>query len=310
VLIRTFIRFSLRILFTIVLLFISSGNTNAEVKNGLDFLNVPVGTRAAGMGGAFIAVADDASAAYWNPAGLTRVQRQILFSHNAYIVDMKQEYLSAVTNFGRWSIAGSFNIFDVGTIEQLDNSGEPTGSEEFRPYDLAAGFSIATEALEDLSLGTTVKAIMSDIGVETTAGVLFDVGAIWEGLADGFTVGMAVRNLGPSFTYIDEPFDAPLSIRGGAAYRFGLSSVNSNIVVSMDVERMTGGDAETFIGGEWYYGEYLCGRLGARPNHDTQKYSAGFGVHYRDFIFDYAYLPFKSDLGNSHRMGVTYTFRR
>ncbi len=308
---RTCFDTSLRLAGTILILAVSTGTAAAEVSSGLEFLNIPVGTRASGMGGAFIAVADDASAAYWNPAGLTRVEPQVLFSHNSYIVDMKQEYLAAATNFGRWSVAGSFNIFDVGTIEKRDETGELVGSGEFRPYDLSAGFSVATEVLDDLSLGATVKGVMSDIDVQTASGVLFDVGAIWEGLADGLTLGMAVRNLGPSLTFIEEPFDPPLSMRGGLAYRLGTQGENgSSFVLSMDIERMRGGDVETFVGGEWYYGQYLCGRLGARPNSDTQKYGVGFGARYREFVIDYAYLPFRSDLGNSHRLGVTYMFRR
>ncbi len=308
---KTGIQVSVPTLITFILLLMFHGSGIAEVVNGLDFLNVPVGARASGMGGAFVAVADDASAAYWNPAGLSRVGPQILFAHNAYIVDMKQEYVSAVTQFGEWTVAGSFNIFDIGTIEKRDDSGALLG--EFRPFDLSLGISVAYPVLEDLSLGATAKGIMSDIDIETATGFLFDVGAIWEvtvGPVDGLSAGLAVRNLGPSLKFIDEPFDAPLSVRGGLAYRRDMPAVGSRLVLSFDMESMRGGDFETFVGGEWYYGEYISGRLGMNPNSDTRDFATGFGAHYRDFVVDYAYVPFTSNLGSSHRIGVTYTFRR
>jgi len=298
-------------LFPLVSLLLASPPACAQVTTGLDFLNIGVGARASGMGGAFVAVADDASAAYWNPAGLSRVTPQVLFVHNAYIVDMRQEYISAATRIGKWSIAGSFNILDVGSLEKRDDTGALLG--EFRPFDLALGFSAAYEVRDGLSLGGTAKGVMSDIDVETATGVLFDVGAIWEmpsyGPVSGLSVGMAVRNIGQSVAFIEEPVDPPMGVRGGLAYRLGLPAANSNVVVSYDVERMQGGEVESFFGGEWYYGEYISGRLGLQAA-DTQDIATGFGAHYRNFVVDYAFVPFEFDLGSAHRIAVTYLFRR
>jgi len=42
----------------------------AQVNAGVLFLRIPTGARAAGMGGTFVAMADDATATHWNPAGL------------------------------------------------------------------------------------------------------------------------------------------------------------------------------------------------------------------------------------------------
>lgn len=51
-------------------------------KYAAEFLRIGVGSRALGMGGAFVAVADDGTASYWNPAGLGNLpQHQIHFSH-------------------------------------------------------------------------------------------------------------------------------------------------------------------------------------------------------------------------------------
>jgi hypothetical protein len=56
--------------------------TEASNKYAAEFLRVGAGARAVGMGGAFAAVADDASAAYWNPAGLPYIgSREVLYQH-------------------------------------------------------------------------------------------------------------------------------------------------------------------------------------------------------------------------------------
>jgi hypothetical protein len=297
------------IVLAVVVLSALAGRIEGQtVQNGIDFLNIPAGVRASGMGGAFVAVADDASAAYWNPAGLRRVRPQVLFAHNAYLLDMRQEYVSAATQFERFSVAGSFNVLDVGSIEKTDESGNVLG--EFRPFDIALGVSAAYGLTEALSVGGTVKGILSDIDTETATGYLFDVGALWEGgLIEGLSVGFAARNIGPSLTFIEESFDAPLNVRGGVAYRFGVPSAQSHVVLAFDAEWLRGGESRVFAGGEWYYGEYLVGRLGL-VDVDTQDFAAGLGARYHDFIIDYAYVPFNSDLGNTQRIGLIYTFRR
>ena len=63
---------------------------------GLTFLKIGVG-RCTGMGDAFVAVADDASAAYWNPAGLALVGgRQAVVNHIDWIADINHEYVAVV----------------------------------------------------------------------------------------------------------------------------------------------------------------------------------------------------------------------
>src|SRR5437016_158316 len=58
------------------------------------FLRIGVGARAEGMGETFVAVANDPSAIYWNPAGLASLQRtEIAESHVEWPAQISYDHL-------------------------------------------------------------------------------------------------------------------------------------------------------------------------------------------------------------------------
>ncbi len=67
-----------------------------------EFLKIPVGPRAMGMGGAFAAISDDATASYWNPAGMVYLPyREVLFQHQEKFGSLlNHDYVSAVIPLG------------------------------------------------------------------------------------------------------------------------------------------------------------------------------------------------------------------
>ena len=70
-----------------------SDNVTNVATTSASFLEIGVGSRAVGMGGAFVATANDASAMYWNPAGLGRINRAgIFFVHTRWIADITFDY--------------------------------------------------------------------------------------------------------------------------------------------------------------------------------------------------------------------------
>ena len=75
------------------------GGQRAGISS-LQFLKLGAGARAAGMGEAFVAVADDASALYYNPAGLAQFDdNEIMFTHTTWLIDLEHEFLGAVYRF-------------------------------------------------------------------------------------------------------------------------------------------------------------------------------------------------------------------
>ena len=83
----------------IALIIITSGvKSYANVSSAaVLFLRIAAGARAAGMGEAFVAVTDDASSLFWNPAGLVQApENQVFVAHTEYVADIRHEYLGAM----------------------------------------------------------------------------------------------------------------------------------------------------------------------------------------------------------------------
>jgi hypothetical protein len=79
---RTGRDFLARIVFFSLPLALSLAGVARADKYAGEFLRVPAGARAVGMGGAFVSLANDGSASWWNPAGLALLgQREILYQH-------------------------------------------------------------------------------------------------------------------------------------------------------------------------------------------------------------------------------------
>ena len=74
----------------------------ASTKPGFAFLKLGVGARAMGMGSAYVALADDPTAVYWNPAGLAGAEgAQVVVMHNEWIQDFRQEFAAVSRDLGK-----------------------------------------------------------------------------------------------------------------------------------------------------------------------------------------------------------------
>ncbi len=125
------------------------------------FLKIGVGGRAAALGEAFVAVANDASALYWNPAGLVQFQEnQVIFSHNSWVVDINHEFLGAVYHLDE---TNSFGIsLTALTMQDMKVTTEfaPFGTGEYFGFsDLAIGVTYSRKMTDQFSFGGTIKYI-------------------------------------------------------------------------------------------------------------------------------------------------------
>ena len=151
----------------LIVIIAAAGILSAQTKTGstaAPFLNIGIGPRAAAMGGAFVATANDVTALYWNPAGASRAEfSSALFTHSTWFADINYNWAGAMLNMGGSGTLGlTFMYLDYGDME-VTTLREPDGTGEmFNPKDMAFGLSYAYNLTDRFSVGLSVKYIKSE----------------------------------------------------------------------------------------------------------------------------------------------------
>jgi hypothetical protein len=288
--------------------------------SGLLFLRLGVGERAAGMGEAYTALAQDATALYWNPAGLASVQgTELHLMHHEWMLSLRQEFAGVAHATDLGTFAFGFTALNMSEMERREEvpTSEPLG--HFSAFDLAFHLGYGRNVMDVLDVGLAVKYVYSRLDEESAKGVLVDLGLRHESMIPGLTMAAAVLSLGPRFKYIDEEFDAPTTIKLGGAYTLPVSAGEGKINLAYDLLLLSDSDTQTddilaqskalnarhHFGAEFDYRGQAALRAGYKAGYDSQSLTFGAGISWQHFIFDYAFLLVDNDLGNAHRLGVT-----
>ncbi|MCB1161089.1 MAG: PorV/PorQ family protein [Candidatus Krumholzibacteriia bacterium] len=288
--------------------------------SGLLFLRLGVGERAAGMGEAYTALAADATALYWNPAGLAAVERtQVHFMHNEWISSVRQEFagLAHPTRYGTFAVGiTGLNMDELELREELPSS-EPLG--HFSAFDIAVHGAYGRELLPGVQAGLGVKWIYSRLYEENAKGFLVDLGLRHETKIPGLTLGAALLHFGAKFKYVSEEFDAPRTIKLGAAWLAPFHPAEGDVRLAYDLLLLSDSDTSTdadlgaskslnarnHVGVEYDYQGLAALRAGYKAGYDSQGLSVGAGLRWHQVMFDYAFLAVSNDLGSVHRLGLT-----
>lgn len=278
----------------------------------LPFLEIGVGARPAALGGAYVALASDATATYWNPAGLLGIQRNdVLGVHNAWIQDLRQEFIGAGIHRGRHAFGVSFIGMYTSDIEGRDETGALDGPFGFS--DNAFSLSYAYQLAQPLGVGGTVRYVRESVvgaadGDFALSGWAFDIGADWVTPLQGVKMAAALRNLGGQLSYNFDgalSFDLPTSFQGGVAYV--MKNQTGGFTVSADILATKGQDVSPRAGVEYAYREQF--RLGAGYAGGLDNENVSFGLGYTNKLnVYYAYIPISNDLGSSHRLSLGYAW--
>jgi hypothetical protein len=158
------------------------------------YLRLGAGVRALGMGGAFVAVANDATAGYWNPAGLAQLAKpQLIGMYSLLALDRRYNYVAAAYPLRR---AGTISLgwvnYGVANLEARDANGALTG--EFANGENALLISCGKNLRTDIALGATVKLLRHDLAGRSASGAGYDLG-VWLRPREYLALGASAQNL-------------------------------------------------------------------------------------------------------------------
>jgi tetratricopeptide (TPR) repeat protein len=271
------------------------------------------GSRPLAMGGAFAAVADDATATMWNAGGLGLVSRFEIQASQTHFFDagVTESYLSIVKPDWRWGTA-SFTLrhFGVGGVDQRDERNtvlaENLSDSQTeatlgygRPWGEMWTFGLAVKARRQSLAGFSATGLGMDVGMTGHPGML--LGGRFPWLRD-LTTGLSLTNLlRPSMRLVNESVADPSAVRVGFGYTHDLPGMRT-LLATLDIEKAGDVGAHLHAGAELRVHPMLALRAGLRSTGLT----AGTGIAWHDFRMDYAFE--NNPLGDVQRVGLSYSF--
>jgi len=315
----TFRKYILPLFAALILLVIPLQGQGLEkvAQSGMSWLSIPVGARGAALGNAYIAIANDASSVFWNPAGLafTSGIRGFL-TQTQWIADINVNAGVASYNAGDWGVFGlGFLSMDWGTLHgtrraQNDQGFVETG--EFSPSDWSIMLSYARRISNSFSIGGTVKYISENLGSNMTGTFdnpkeytaemdlfAFDFGTTYYTGYKDLRFAMTLQNFGPEQRYVSEFFSLPLTFTIGLAMdvtQLWTEQSNHSITMSIDAVHPRDFSERLHIGAEYSFQNMIYLRGGYKSNYDEQDLTLGGGVHYAfgdiELGLDYSYVAF------------------
>lgn len=305
----------------------ASAASSAEGTSGATFLKLGSGARAGAMADAFTAVADDAFAAYYNPAGLARLPgTQLGGAHSALFQGVSYQSLALVVPFGkangreriqtdnnRHALGLSIYYLGVGDIERrTGDSTTPVGT--FNSADSAYAVTYAHAPNDRLSLGFTGKYIHQTIDTYSANAMAADLGVLYRvnpHTEKPVNLGMSIRNIGKKIGFVSSQADPlPTTVVVGAA-----AALSKGFTMDLDLGKARDSDVYAALGmeGRRNLSEGVGGavRFGytssRRDNGGLSGVTAGGGLSFNKANFDFAWIPFGA-LGDAFRFSLLVKF--
>ena len=287
------------------------------------------------MGESFVAVANDVSALYWNPAGLTQfTTNQAMASHTEYVVDIKHDFFGAVYHLSEEDAVGvSFSSLHMDEME-ITTETQPFGTGRFFKFgDVAAGLTYSRRMTDQFSFGATVRYVEETLDVLKMRSVMVDLGTFyWTGL--GTTrFAVAISNFGAdvspkgtvrTFNNAEitefQSFSVPTVFKLGVAFE-PFQTDDQRLTASVQLNHPNDNSEHIRLGMEygWRNTFFVRGgikrtigqRLFAADATSEEDFSLGAGVTVpvgiSDVSADYAFVSYNR-LGSVHRISLAFTY--
>ncbi len=293
--------------------------------NAMPHLRLGAGARSIGLGGAYTAIAEDATATVWNPAGLgSAADLSLNFSTQRLSLDRTHNFIAITKMLGSYgSIGLAVTNFGVSDYNLYDAKGEYGGKADYssNAYSLSYGIAIG-----HFNIGLTGRMLADNFGVDSVenqsgfGGV--DIGLMGHALhidaneeqVPTFHYGIVAKYLGAS---LGEEGTVPMVVDVGVAYDLYMGNV---VTFSADIEQefvnleesafsMRGGVEYTITTNK---STEFAIRAGVRASRDVQNLFGGLGVNIAGLQLDYAIQDGMASeingVGSTHYVSVSYEF--
>ena len=306
-----------------------------------EFISIGVGARALGMGSAQVAVVDDITSGYWNPAGLAKMNYpQIALMHDEQFGGLVNYNYGAVAipygkdmSFGisaiRLSVDGIPDtrnaLIDARTgdvIFDINNPNariDPDKVTEFSNTDWAFYGTFSKRQSDKFYWGANVKVISRSIAEYSALGIGFDVGALYEP-TENLYLGVNLMDITTTLVAWDGGRNELISPTAKLGVAYGIEFLGGRFLPALDIDMRFENRqfASTFSVGpvsfdvraglEYSFKNLFMVRAGYT---DVKQFTAGAGVKLPKLNIDYSYAQFsgseEATLKATHRISIMLT---
>lgn len=307
------------------------------------FLEISVGARASGLGGAYVSIANDASALYWNPAGIVWANKfQIEVMHNEWLAGTSYDFAGTVIPLPNLNSAIGFSYISLSMDDQpVRTVQRPEGTGEFYDaQDYAIGLTYAMALTDRFSFGLTGKYISQRIWNESGSAFALDLGIFYNSQLKGLRLGFSMSNFGSEIkltgrdlnttvdpdkenenfdrvpaTYNTDSYSLPLLFRVGVSYERDWGTWGSTLL-SVDLNHPSNAPESINLGFEYGFMNMFFIRGGYENLYEdgaVNGLTLGCGIDYYNVSesfgvrFDYAWSDW-GILDNAQRFSIGLVF--
>lgn len=291
------------------------------------FLSIGQGSRGLAMGSAFVAVVDDPSSMFWNPAGLSDIYGgAAIVDHTRWFAGIQYNYVAGALRLGDMGVLGlsftasNIDEMNVTTVEEPEGTGETFGVS-----DIAFSVAYALKLTDKFSIGFNPKIVYQRIWKTSATGAAIDIGVKYATPFEGIILGMSITNFGSKMklegnsllvlydpdettegnngripaSLSTEEWALPLNFKFGIAYK-ALQDESSILTLAIDASHPSDNYESIDLGAEYVFADFLALRGGYKSMFlvDSEEgMTFGIGVKQSvvgalQFAFDYAYQDF------------------
>lgn len=291
------------IIIAMILALMATANLEAANAGGTTPLfSYGAGGRALGMGGANVALANDASAIFWNPATLTNLQdRSLSLMHLPLPEGTNYDFAAfgwPTVDYGTFSL-GAF-LLTTGDIERRDESGRLLGTFSANQQMFLVGYGKQINRF--LSLGATLKLYGQSFDNSSAFGAGGDFG-IKLALNDNFALGLNAQNILAPEVRIDRDAESlPVNFKAGAGMMLPISEGRHLLSLEADIDKTENIDPVFHIGGEFaFLNQYFL-----RAGYDVDQINLGAGLQFKFVKIGYTFRT-QDYFDAQHRISLDIT---